>query len=307
MTIDALRQNILRMKEIIREMYVFSNQSNIIKNLEVTSKVVINTREKKLLNDAISSLIAQLKILNKSLPDLVDSIGFYKKLKGSEASPEIHKIETAEVKKDLVQIKYRPSVNKEKVEITISEMDRKEFLENLSKSNLSINQLKNKFSVERPIATFGKPNFYAKISNRFFRNISTKLLMKGYLESLNKDLRKMNSPFVVGTYASMILFTMLLATIFSVFLILFLLFYKITLDGLVPVEESFFLRFYRIFWIILAVPIGTGLLMYIYPKSEGKNIGAKIDQELPFIAIHMSAIATSGIEPTTIFEIIIKS
>jgi flagellar protein FlaJ len=47
--------------------------------------------------------------------------------------------------------------------------------------------------------------------------------------------------------------------------------------------------------------------MYFIPSSEGKNLGEKIDQELPFVTIHMSAIATSGIEPVTIFKIILKS
>ena len=304
MTIDALRQNTARMKEIIREMYVFANQLNIIRNLEINSQVIINNREKKLLNDVINSLVIQLKILNKSIPELVENVAFYKKLNVAEEIPETSKIA---VKKELVQIKYKPGIDKEKIEITISERDRKEFLENLSKSNLTINQLKNKFSVERPIATFGKPNFYAKISNRLFRNTSSKLLLKGYLEPLNKDLRMMNSQFVVGTYASMILFTMVLAAIFSFFLLVLLLFYNISLsNGISYVEEPILLRFFKVFWVVLAIPIGTGMLMYFYPKTEGKNIGAKIDQELPFIAIHMSAIATSGIEPVRIFEIIIK-
>lgn len=304
MTIDALKQNMARMKEIIREMYVFANQLNIIRNLEIKSQAIINNREKKLLNDVINSLIIQLKILDKSIPALLENLAFYKQLNAPEEIPETSKIA---VKKELVQIKYKPSVDKEKIEITISERDRKEFLENLSKSNLTINQLKNKFSVEKPIATFGKPHFYARISNQLFRNTANKLLLKGYLEPLNKDLRMMNSQFVVGTYASMILFTMVLAAIFSLFLLVFLLFYNISLsNGISYVEDPVLLRFFKVFWVVLAIPIGTGMLMYFYPKSEGKNIGAKIDQELPFIAIHMSAIATSGIEPVRIFEIIIK-
>ena len=83
MSVDALRQNMLRMKEIIREMYVFTNQSNVIKNLEATGKVVIDMREKKLLNNAINSLMVQLKILNKSIPALIEDIMFYKKYRVS--------------------------------------------------------------------------------------------------------------------------------------------------------------------------------------------------------------------------------
>ena len=83
MTIDLLRQNMQRIKEIVRELYIFTNQLNIIQNLEEDKKVVINTREKKLLNGAIISLINQLKILNNSIPELLDSIAFFKKIKSA--------------------------------------------------------------------------------------------------------------------------------------------------------------------------------------------------------------------------------
>ncbi len=307
MTIDSLRQNLQRMKEIVRELYIFTNQLKIIKNLEADKNVVINTSEKKLLNNAIISLIAQLKILNNSFSELTENIAFFKKLSGSEEKPEIHKISST--KKPLVQIKYKPGVEQPKIAITISEKEKKEFLENLSKSNLSINQLKNKFSVEKPTRTFGKPSAYAKISNKFFRAFSNKLLLKGYLEPLNQDLRKMNSSFIVGTYISMIFFTMMLSFFASVFLLILLMFYTLSLSFpfLNPVEGSIFLRFVKIFWIIFAIPLATGVFMYYYPKSEGKNIGARINQELPFVAIHMSAIATSGVEPVSIFKIITKS
>jgi flagellar protein FlaJ len=47
-------------------------------------------------------------------------------------------------------------------------------------------------------------------------------------------------------------------------------------------------------------------LFYIIPLSEAKNLGRRIDQELPFVTIHMSAIASSGLEPVSIFRIILK-
>ncbi len=306
MTIDSLRQNIYRMKEIVRELYIFTNQLNIIKNLEEGQQVVINTREKKLLNDAILSLVAQLKILNNSFSELTQGIAFFKKL-GGEEKPEVHK--PKRIKKNLIQIKYKPGVDQPKIAVTISEKERQEFLENLSKSNLSINQLKEKFAVEKPTRGFGKSNAYAKISNRFFRPLSTKLLNKGHLEQLNQYLRKMNSPFVAGTYCSMIFFTMLLSLFASLFLTVLLLFYNLSLTFpfLSPIEESLFLRFFKIFWLVFVIPIVVGGFMYYYPKSEGKNIGARINQELPFVAIHMSAIATSGVEPVSIFNIITRS
>jgi flagellar protein FlaJ len=47
--------------------------------------------------------------------------------------------------------------------------------------------------------------------------------------------------------------------------------------------------------------------MYSYPYLEKKAAENKIDQELPFATIHMSAIAGSMIEPSKIFSIIIST
>jgi len=119
----------------------------------------------------------------------------------------------------------------------------------------------------------------------------------------------MNSPFVVGTYVSMMFFTILISFIAGIFLFILLLFFKLSLTFpfLNLAEENILIRFFKVFWIIFVIPLSTGLFMYFYPLSEGKNLGSKIEQELPFVSIHMSAIATSGIEPLSIFKIILKS
>jgi len=309
MTFNALQGNLKRIKEIIREMYVFTNQLEIIRKLEKDKNIMINLQEKKLLRDTINSLEAQLRILNNSIPKLVDSVGFFKKF--SDANGDVVPIKSIKkpIEKDLIKVKYKPKKTKPPVSLTVGEKDRKKFLENLSKSNLSISQLKNKYGIEKPVTSFGKPNFYAKLSNRFFRKTSNKLLTSGKLGRLNIELRKMNSPFVVGTYISMILMTMSIIVGLSFLFFLLLLFFNIgfTFPFITLATESVIMRFVKFFWIIFAIPLFTGVLMYFYPKSESKNIGGRIDQELPFVAIHMSAIATSGLEPVNIFKIIIKN
>jgi len=301
MSIEALKENLQQFKKIIREIYAFTSQLETIKNLETGSRVVINTTEKKLLNEAIVSLTAQLRILNNSIPMLIKNIGFYQKI------PE-ESLKEKEVKTKLIQIKYKPEELKEKVSMTVSERDRKEFLNNLSKSNLSINQLKKKYAVEKQAAYFGKPSAYAKLSNHFFKNLANHFVAKGYFKQLNKALRKMNSPFVLGTYVSMIIFTVFISLILSIFLYLLLLFFNLSLvfPFIIPTEESISLRAFKSLWVFL-IPIVAGVLMYFYPSSEAKNLGSKIDQELPFVSIHMSAIATSGVEPISIFKIILRS
>jgi hypothetical protein len=229
MTIDALKANLAQIKEIIRELYIFTKQLDVITNLETSSKVVIDTKEKKLLTNAITGLTNQLKILNNTLPQLVKGIGFYKKLTTDKEAPEIHKL-ALKTKEKFVQIKYKPDVQKEKVSLTISDKERQTFLTNLSKSNLSINQLKKKYAVQKPITFFGKPNYYAKLSNHFFRGLSRKLLAKGYLNKLNLNLRKINSPFVVGTYTSMIFMTMFITFLISIGIFAVLLFFNVGLS-----------------------------------------------------------------------------
>jgi flagellar protein FlaJ len=47
--------------------------------------------------------------------------------------------------------------------------------------------------------------------------------------------------------------------------------------------------------------------MYLYPTLESSSIEIKINRELPFATIHMSAIAGAMIEPSKIFEILIST
>lgn len=304
MNIDAVSGNLSHMKEIVREMYVFTNQLNQIDLSERKSGILVNREEKELLTNAISALGNQLKILNNSIPSLIDNIGFYKKL-GTDSSL------TKKSQQKLVQLSYNKEDKVQKVSLTISDDDKKSFIENLSQSNLSINQLKKKYAVEKPMATFGKPSSYAKMSNYFFRDISNKLVSKGYFEKLNADLRRMNSPFVINTYVSMILFTGILMFFFGIFSFFVLLFFDVSIIypffSLYTAEDSLISRAVRFFWVIFALPIFMGGLMYFYPSGEAKTLGARIDQELPFVTIHMSAIATSGVEPLSIFKVILKS
>jgi Flp pilus assembly protein TadB len=299
MSFDALKSDMKQMKEIIREIYVFTSQLDNIKNLETGSNIVINAKEKKLLNETILSLTNELRILNNSLPKLVHRIGFFKQLAPGEMVE----------KEKLIQMEYQPRDAKEKVSVTIEGKDKKEFVENLSKGGMSKEELKKEYSSAKPASDFVKPNAYAKISNRFFRYYSNRLIVRGYFGELNEDLRRINSPFILGTYVSMILFAAFISFIASIFVFGILLFFNVS--PLFPfisfAAEPIILRAVKFFWVLLAFPLIPGVLMYYYPSSEGKNIGKKIDHELPFVTIHMSAIATSGVEPLSIFKIILKS
>jgi|APSaa5957512622_1039677.scaffolds.fasta_scaffold19650_2 hypothetical protein len=301
---SGLREDIRQIKEIVRELYVFSTQLEALDNMASDSKMIMNKSEKELLESTIISLTNQLKILNNAVPNLLNMASFYKGLPNQQgASPQ-----AAAPTQALSKVTYKPAPDQQEVSLVISDSDKKDFLDNLSKSRLSINMLKKKYATETPVGGgIQRASFYAKISNTFFRNFSNKLIVKGRFGNLNKSLRKINSRFVVGSYVSMVFFTSFLAFIFGLFLFILLLFGNITLlvPFFVPVEFSL-LRLLKVIWVIPLVPITAGFLFYIYPFTEAKNLGSKIDQELPFVTIHMSAIASSGVEPTSIFKILLR-
>ena len=297
---DELKENLRQMKEIVRELHTFSQQYENIGNFEYSSNIEVDRREKKLLREVIFFLTDQLKILNRSLPGLINRIGLYKGL--------ISKKETKITGGDqLTKIRYQHEEGKE-IALVISIKDKNRFLKNLSQSRFSIKKLKDKYAVEKKQIAYKKSNSYARTSNKFFRKFSNELVAKGYFRKLNRSLRKINSKYVVSTYISMLLLASFLVMLGSLFLFIILLF--IDISFLYPfisiVEEPLYLRMIKFFWIVPILPIICAILFYILPSAEAKNLGKKIDQELPFVTIHMSAIASSGVEPISIFRIILK-
>jgi hypothetical protein len=307
MSYEEIKENIGQIKEIIREMYVFTNQLEVIKNLEERGDLSINAKEKKLLKDAIFSLERQLRILVHSIPELVNKIGFHQKLIGEEKIKDIKRQLPKEEK--LVKIKYTPLDTRKEISITVSENERKDFMENISKSNLSIKQLKKKYTNSDEQNSFGKPSSYAKISNRYLKGLSDYFIKKGYFNTLNKDLRKINSPFVLRTYVSMLFFTVIITFFISFLLMILFLFVNLTVmpPFLEIVTDSLALRFAKIFWIIIFFPSLAGFIFYFYPTNERASLGKKIDNELPFVTIHLSAIATSKLAIMEVFKIILVS
>jgi len=143
-----------------------------------------------------------------------------------------------------------------------------------------------------------KPNPYIKLSNRLFSKIAIKLFNKNKLHSLEKDLIKSNMNITPTSYISGVL----MATVLSIFISI------ITISILIfSLEGSFIINLTKTFWLIFIIPFVTFVGGYIYPSLEKGSVQSKINQELPFATIHMSAISGSMIEPSKIFEIIIST
>jgi len=293
--IKAVKENVKHEKDIVKEMSTILGHLKTVEDLE-KSGYKINQEEKKLLNNTIKSLMSQLKIINDSTPELVKETSLVKKAPSKPAE------------KKLVSFKYNaPIMQKKEAVVTVKKSQKAKFIKELSLTDSTINKLKKKYSlmaIHRKEGKYKKPSAYAKISNKLFSETSRKLVKKGYFVDMNRELRKANLPFLSHSYISMSFFTALI-TFFVAFLVLiFLLFF--TIPSFATPSESIIIRFLKFFWIPIVSPALMFFIMIYYPSAEKKAIERKVNQELPFVAIHMAAIAGSKIEPTNIFTIIVS-
>lgn len=154
-----------------------------------------------------------------------------------------------------------------------------------------------------------KASRYVGLSNRLFSNFAMSLLERNLFKTLPKDLVKSNLEFLPKSYISVIIFTTLVSVFVSIILFIFFLFFNVGIK--LPIvtfsEDDILFRVLKTLWILFVIPIGTFLFMYFYPSLERDAVRRKIDQELPFVTIHMSAISGSLIDPTKIFSIIVAT
>ena len=153
------------------------------------------------------------------------------------------------------------------------------------------------------------PRRYLKMSNRFFSDISAQLAKKSAFRNLKRDLVRANLQMIPEASISVILFTTLLSAIAGFLVFAFFLFFNLGLELpiITFVKESLGIRLLKVLWIIFLVPLGTFFIMFSYPSLEKKSNENKINAEIPFATIHMSAISGSLADPTKIFSIIIST
>jgi hypothetical protein len=270
--LNGLLSNIEREKQIIRE----------ISSLNESIFTLTDNEEKTIVDKKISSLLNQLKILNNSIPSILENISFFKEL----PSPNQEK-----KKPDVLNVSYDDGSSK--IKIMISKKDRERFMEELRIDREILDRLKKKkILVEgKDMSDIKKPSSYKKISNKIFLNLSINLFKKGNFKGLENSLRKASIPFIPTSYLSMAFFSSLLSLLIGI-----LFFITLSIVYSTSVLKYIFL--------ILLLPVITFFSFYFYPVTESQGIGQKIKNELPFVSLHMAAISGSRIEPTQIFKII---
>ena len=181
-------------------------------------------------------------------------------------------------------------------------------IEDLDKLNINKHELKRLLKGKDKVKggakeieyTTYKSTKYGKVANSFFENTSNYLMKAypGFFKDLSEALKVSDMKILSRTYMSMILFTSFIA-FFSILLITFLI--------------SNFLEFNVIKGVLRAVSfaflacIGSFLLLYFYPNMLIRNRRRAIKADLPFVIIHMAAVAGSGAQPISIFNLVLNT
>jgi len=293
--IEKLEKNILLEKKIVGEL---TSLFNYLKNID-------NPEEKRMISSQITILKKSLQKTGQEIINSAEKISLFKPLyPGQKTRPSVPAKPTsisAVPAKPLISKNIQPSQ-----QALPKKKDKKFRPTSLEKLTLKRIKKKEKKIVKKKEK---KPSRYIKISSNFFYNTSMSFIKKGMFRKLKRDLIKANIEFVPATYISVIFFTTIVSVIASLFITLFFLFFNISAlpPFITSIEESIGIRFFKIFWILFAIPAATFIFVYFYPSLEKKSLETKINRELPFAAIHMSSISGSMIEPSKIFNIIIST
>jgi len=306
-------ENFIGLKEIISiEEKVVKEMTSFFKDLEK----IKDKEDKKMILSHVNQLKNSLKQINVSIPETLEKISLIRPLHPEKIeSPPPQPVQEAELKIPATQVSLPSTSPNIKIPVRAKKPPLKSSVNSIFMKDKNIPKLEKETlkrlgkKEEKKIETkIKKPSKYVKTANEIFSNLSTSLQKKKIITKLEKDLLQTNLQFVTSSYISIILLTTFLSILIGIFIFLFFLFFSFSNFPLITtVSEGIGVRFLKIFWILFAVPIGTLLFMYLYPALEKKSIENKIDRELPFVAINMSAISGSMIDPSQMFSIIIST
>ena len=288
---------------------LISNQRRIIKEL-ISSKNYYNegnASEKKMISQQIVILTGKFKKNNKEINEFLEGINLSKPLPEQnyyEDSEKEENIQKAPEKKKLRQYEIP-----EKIVLTEKYSWKQMKPDGLERETFKRIEKQKDIKTIKTEMEFHEANGFVRLANKLFQNFSKKVLDEQSMKTLEKDLTKANMQFTGQEYFSLILLSSIVAIFAAGILMVFFLFFNIGPDWpiITRATDELGARLLKVFWMIFVIPLGTFVLMFLYPSMEKSSAGNKMDQEMPFATMHMSAIAGSMINPTNIFEIIIAT
>lgn len=283
-----------------------NDESKAVKNLNYEFSLLISQREKateeeqEFYDRAIDFFINKVRILNKNVA-LILSSELLNKLEGLRKP----KIKTEKKKIPEMKLKQGERISTEYGNVKISKSERKEFMHDLQIAEDELKKLRKILGLMKKGKAkkteedmFKKPDPFVKMSAKIFSSLSFKLAKTGF-QDLRGNLRKAAMPFLLSSYISLALFSVLLAFFAGIA--------GAVVFTIISQPENLAIDLIRNIAISFALPVITFFAFYAYPSTQISSFKSKIENELPFATMHMSTIAGSGVEPTRVFKIIALS
>lgn len=210
-----------------------------------------------------------------------------------------------QIKSSFIEIKESKKVVKEKVEdstgkIKIDLKTKKKYIEEL---NIDKEYLKSiipgkKDKAELVEYTLYQSTSFGKISNSFFEKISRQLMSSSpkFFDNLNHALRAGDLQILTKTYVSICLLSSVLAFFFITLLVFMLSSHEVIVFDII---KSLILGF--------LAGIGCFAFVFMYPAMIANSRRRAIKNDLPFVVVHMAAIAGSGAQPIAMFNLVLNS
>lgn len=272
-------------------------------------------QEQNVAKDKISISIEELEKLNSQIFDVINVHGINNDIKKIASVPVPKPItkqsETKQLQKEifeqrkpvilspeLASKKFNRLTEKQKEkyirELAINYEELQEFI----KSQKNKNNIKGE--IKREDYAIYSPKEEAIYANKYAKKYADKII-KNYpklFEPLFNQYRKVNMNYLSRSWVSMIIFYSVLSLPAALILMLVL---KFIFNGV------FEIGFAIIIPSVILLPIFMMIGLYFYPGSLIGDRAKRIRNELPFAIINMSAVAGSGANPISIFELLTES
>jgi len=251
--------------------------ANIVKEKEIVKELIqildyyekADSKEKLVMKSTINSLLEQLKILSDSVSVILEP-----KEKVKEKR-EYQRITTA------------------RGTVYIDKKLKEEFIKQLGIESRSLERLGKKVKAIEDIedSDLKKPSFFVSFSSAIFHKLASSLIDQGHFEKVKRDLKKTNMNYLASSYISLTFCVTLFVLVISLAVALGLSSSATMLRNII---------------LALVVSVFAFIFTLNYPSLVASSARNRLDDELPFAIAHVSAIASSQVEPSKIFQIMAR-
>ncbi len=299
---QKLKEIVFKEKKICKEITAlgeYMKHADVAEQRIIDSQIALLQQSLKKTNEEIPSILERINLLR-----VPGSSGFNAKesldtIKQDFTETAKRMEEKAALEKNLVNLE-ESNPNTEKKGYALKEL-RPVGLEKLTIKRIKKKEKKVEEKKEQ------KASLYVKTANKMFGKLSEKMISEKTFMTMERDLVKANLQFTARGYISTIFLSTLIAVGVGFLIALFFFFFSITaeLPLLIKATGDIASKMLRSILIIVLAPALTFVFMYTYPSLERSATETRIDEELPFATIHMSAISGSMIDPSKIFSIMV--